>query len=481
MAGQIAVPLSPAAPAELLEYYINDSQANLIVTTPEFESKLKDLSAKLKKPLIVTSHQQLVNEETRNVDERSLTESFLDGMFYAKSPAMIVYTSGSTGKPKGVVLSHAQIEAQASSLNSAWNITSTDTLLHALPLNHVHGLINGLFTVFSAGGKIVMLPKFSPSDVWSHLLNINMPQKDLISVFMGVPTGYNYLIQEYDKLFKKDSQMSEYIKTHCQNKLRLMISGSAPLPKTVFQRWKDITSHKLLERYGMTEIGMALSNPLKEDESKKRLPGFVGQPLPNVSVRITRPENNEVLLEAHGKENEELTVNSTLSGETEITGNLLVSGPTVFKEYWNKPEATKKEFTSDGWFITGDLAAFDTLNNSFKILGRNSCDIIKSRGYKISALEMETKLLENQIVEDCAVIAIPDELYGQKIVALIQCRGEAQEQEVLVKAIKEWSEKKFATYSLPSIIQIVNKIPRNQMGKVNKAELVKEFVANLNK
>lgn len=208
------------------------------------------------------------------------------------------------------------------------------------------------------------------------------------------------------------------------------------------------------------------------------MPGYVGQPLPNVSVRITRPENNEVLLEAHGKANEELKVKSNLPGENEITGNLLVKGANVFKEYWNKPEATKKEFTEDGWFSTGDMAAFDTLNNSFKILGRNSCDIIKSRGYKISALEMETKLLENPIIEDCAVIAIPDELFGQKIVALVKSREAQEEPEAIVKAIKEWSEKKFATYSLPSIIKIVNKIPRNQLGKVNKAELVKDFVAN---
>lgn len=258
MSGNCAIPLSPAAPSDLLEYYINDSQANLIVTTPEYESKLKSLSAKLKKPLIVTNHQQLVNDETRNVDERSLGESFLDGKFYAEAPAMIIYTSGSTGKPKGVVISHAQIDAQVNSLNSAWDIKSSDTLLHHLPLNHIHGLVNGLFTIFGAGGKVIMLPKFETENVWSHILNINLSQKHLISVYMGVPTSYNYLIQEYDKLFRKDSQMSEYIKAHCQNKLRLMISGSAPLSKTVFQRWKDITGHKLLERYGMTEVGMAL-------------------------------------------------------------------------------------------------------------------------------------------------------------------------------------------------------------------------------
>lgn len=240
----------------------------------------------------------------------------------------------------------------------------------------------------------------------------------------------------------------------------------------------------------MTEIGMALSNTLNEDKVKKRLPGFVGQPLPNVQIRITRPEDDkDVLLEAHGEFNkglwateadkESATVKITpgLSSDLEtIQGNLQVKGPGIFSEYWNRPDATRKEFTDDGWFITGDSASYDPAVNSFKILGRNSCDIIKSRGYKISALEMETKLLENQLIGDCAVIGVPDDVYGQRIVALITQRVEAENEAETVAALDKWCQAKFASYSIPTI-NIVSKVPRNQMGKVNKADLVKEFVA----
>lgn len=391
-------------------------------------------------------------------------------------------------------MTHSNLDAQVRSLQSAWKITSADTILHTLPLHHVHGIINALLTPLMVGGKVIMLPKFETERVWELLLNLNMPLKDRPTVYMGVPTIYNYLIQEYDKLFKKDSQMAEYIKLHCQNKIRLMISGSAPLPSTVFKRWHEITGHNLLERYGMTEIGMALSNTLKESQYKKRLPGFVGQPLPSVQIRIASPENGEVLLETQGQFNKGLwsdeddkqseTIKVRSADASEIVGDLLVKSPSVFKEYWNKPEATKKEFTEDGWFKTGDSVGYDPALNSFKILGRNSSDILKSRGYKISALEMETKLLEHSSIEDCAVLGIPDETYGQKIVALIKYRNpedveSAEQKEEVVRALNKWCQNKFASYSVPSVIEIVSSVPRNLMGKVNKADLVSDYVSRV--
>lgn len=149
-------------------------------------------------------------------------------------------------------------------------------------------------------------------------------------------------------------------------------------------------------------------------------------------------------------------------------------GPNVFKEYWQREEATKSSFTSDGWFITGDTVCYDPTVNSFKIMGRNSVDIIKTRGYKVSALEIETKLLENQTIEDCAVLGVPDEVLGQKILALVVFKQESQAEE-LIPSLKKWCESKFANYSIPTV-KIVSKIPRNQMGKVNKADLVKDIV-----
>ncbi|CRK88290.1 CLUMA_CG002069, isoform A [Clunio marinus] len=488
MSGNVAVPLSAAHPAEVLEYYINDSQSNLIITTPEYEAKLKPIAEKLKKPLLAFEHQNFINEETKNVDENSLVLNSLDKKFYENSPAFIVYTSGTTSKPKGVVISHSILEAQIESLQNAWRFGSHDTFLHSLPLHHVHGLVNAMLLPLFSGGKIVMLHKFETERVWKYLLNINKLAKDKITVFMGVPTIYSYLIDEYEKLFSKDENMKEFIKKHCQNKVRTFISGSAPLPTTVFQKWKEITGHNLLERYGMTEVGMALSNPLQQDDVRKRIPGFVGQPLPHVQVRLTNPDNNkEVLVEAHGLLDEGLwspeensgTSNRSIvkikpeaSNDLEIVGGLQIKGKTVFKEYWNKPEETKKEFTQDGWFVTGDMACYDQTLNSFKILGRDSCDIIKSKGYRISALEMETKLLEHKNIEDCAVIGIPDKVYGQSLVALIKCRN--PEIPNAAQELEKWCVDKFATYSIPTI-KILENIPRNQMGKVNKADLVKNY------
>lgn len=497
MSGQVALPLSASHPVELLEFYIQDSETNLIITTPQFEEKLKPLADKLKKPLHIIDQSNLIDAEATNLDEEQLLASLPAGSFYKKSPAMYLYTSGTTSKPKGVQVSYANIESQVAGLQHAWNIQPTDTILHTLPLHHTHGVINALLLPLNAGGKVIMLPKFESDNVWSYLLNINMPQKDRVTVYMGIPTSYNYLIQEYDKLFSKSSQMTEYIKTHCQNKIRLMISGSAPLPSTIFQRWKDITGHKLLERYGMTEIGMCLSNPLIEDKVRQRLPGFVGQPLPGVKVRIANSENaKDILVEASGEYNKGfwsqeqedkavLKIKPGLASDAEIIGSLQVQGPSVFKEYWNRAEATKQAFTDDGWFVTGDTACYDPTVNSFKIMGRNSVDIIKSRGYKISALEIETKLLENPLVEDCAVLGVPDEVLGQRIVALIVRRelktnGEETVTEAdRLLALRKWCESKFASYSMPTLT-IVSKIPRNQLGKVNKAELVKDFVKKVN-
>lgn len=486
MNSNTAVPLSSLHPSEVLEYYISDSKSNLVISTPAYEERLRPLAEKLNKRIVILDHDQIF---TNDDSEVKLPKS--DTQFNA----MILYTSGTTNKPKGVVISYDNIESQISCLENAWQIRENDTILHTLPLHHVHGVINALLLPLYVGGKVIMLPKYETESVWKYLLNIGLPQKDRVSCFMAVPTIYNYLIAEYDKIFKSNPQMSEYIKNHCSSKIRLMISGSSPLPQTVFKRWQEITGHKLLERYGMTEIGMAVSNPLIETPTNVRLPGFVGQPLPGVDIRIT--QNEKIVLEAHGesdkgfwsKPDADIPLNikiapNTLDETGAVSGSLEVKSNNVFTEYFNKPEATKKEFTSDGWFKTGDSIAYDDKLKSFKILGRDSVDIIKSRGYKISALEIETKLLENEIVKDVAVIGVPDELYGQKIVALIVPKDEKviEDQETTKTAVENlnlWNKDKFSSYSLPSVV-FTPKITRNHMGKVNKVDLLRQFLSNTN-
>lgn len=505
-----AVPLSVLHPNELLEYFLTDCQADLIIATPSCESKVKPLADKLNKPIITMEHSQFINKEldksisvldkkyenVLEINEKLVFEGIPDGDFYNNASAMILYTSGTTSRPKGVLFTHKSLTNQINSLTNAWNISNTDTILHTLPLHHVHGVVNALMLPLYLGGKCIMLPRFASDNVWSYLLNVNMPIKDRVTLFMAVPTMYNFLIQEYDKLFSKKAQMSEYIKSHCQQKIRLMISGSAPLPSTTFQRWKDITGHKLLERYGMSEIGMALSNPLKEDQLRQRIPLYIGQPLPGVSARIARPENlKETLFETHGEADkgfwskQELPVyeSDKKTDNSEIMGTLLIKSPNIFKEYWNRPDAMEKSFV-DGWFITGDSVSYDPVKNSFKILGRNNVDIIKTGGYKVSALEIETKILENPLVADVAVVGIPDQVWGQRVIALISFKDPPKEEDVserqthenlLKDQLRKFCVSKLAEYSVPSAFRIVDKIPRNQMGKVNKTDLVSSLIKEI--
>lgn len=277
-------------------------------------------------------------------------------------------------------MSHKNLVSQASSMLDAWKWAPNDIILHTLPLHHVHGIVNALYCPLYIGAKCIMLPRFDSTVVWSYLLGINATPDKRVSVFMAVPTIYTKLIEEYKKVFSNDSKMCDYIKNTLKAKVRLMVSGSAPLPVPVYQKWLDISGHRLLERYGMTEIGMCLSQLYDSN----REPGYVGLPLPGVSIRLGfKREDDEgdygILLECSNV-NGEIKMKK---GEKTATGGnpegeLLVKGNSVFKEYYNRPEATQKEFTIDNWFKTGDTCQYNTEKKLFKILGRTSVDIIKT-------------------------------------------------------------------------------------------------------
>lgn len=490
----LAVPLSPRHPENLLDYFVQDSEASILITIPEYEKLLTPLADKHKRPLIVVDHCfiPLADPNTSSVDPKIgnisqtntnelILENTLDNKFYSNSNALILYTSGSTGKPKGVVLTYKNLHHQIDSLTEAWNINHKDSMLHVLPLNHVHGCVNGLLCPLSVGAKLSMLPRFESSTVWSNLLNVNMPSKHQINLFMAVPTMYNLLLTEYDKVFSKNSRMVDYIRAQCEKKIRLMISGSAPLPPTVFARWHSITGHQLLERYGMTEIGMALSNPYQVDKVRNRIPGTVGSPLPGLEVKLVNDEKNTVfqLKGESGKgawSSIELPVyEKNDTNEENLIGELYVRGPGIFTEYLNKPNETKEAF-SDGWFKTGDQAQYK--NNSFNIVGRISVDIIKTGGYKVSALEIESHLLEHPSVEDVCVVGVPDITWGQRIAALIVLKPDQDASDSTVSIIKEFCQKNVATYQVPTVFKIIQKMPRNAMGKINKKDVLKEYFPN---
>jgi len=332
-----------------------------------------------------------------------------------------------------------------------WGWSKDDRLLHVLPLHHTHGLVNCLLCPLTVGASVTMLDSFSAAKVWEILTSEEAP----INLFFAVPTIYAKLVEHHRTAEMAEDQTVAALTRN----LRLCVSGSAALPTPLLKRWREVSGHTLLERYGMTEIGMALSNPLEG----KRMEGCVGSPLPGVQARIVRwdDQGNSTIL-AEGDQHKVSPVDSE-------EGELLIRGPNVFREYWGKPEATAKEFTSDGWFRTGDTSKVE--GGIFRILGRTSVDIIKSGGYKISALDIERVLLAHPDITDAAVLGVEDPTWGQKVAAVLVLRSGSPK--MGVEEVKKWVSDKLPSYQAPREVRILSVMPRNAMGKVNKKELLK--------
>ncbi|XP_047702066.1 malonate--CoA ligase ACSF3, mitochondrial isoform X2 [Prionailurus viverrinus] len=456
MSGGVAVPLYRKHPQAELEYVIRDSRSAVVLAGREYVELLGPVAGRLGVPLLPLPPTVYGAAAEAPGEWRVPEQNWRD------RGAMIIYTSGTTGRPKGVLSTHHNIRAMVTGLVHKWAWTKDDVILHSLPLHHVHGVVNKLLCPLWVGATCVMLPEFSAELVWEKLLSSEAPR---INVFMAVPTIYAKLMDYYDKHFTQP-HVQDFVRAVCEEKIRLMVSGSAALPLPVLEKWQRVTGHTLLERYGMTEIGMALSNPL----TTARTPGSVGTPLPGVEVRIVsenpKKEGYPYVLHAEGNEKE----TKVTPGFTEKEGELLVRGPSVFREYWDRPEETRNAFTCDGWFKTGDTAVFK--DGRYWIRGRTSVDIIKSGGYKISALEVERLLLAHPSITDVAVIGVPDMTWGQRVTAVVTLQ---EGHSLSHRELKEWARGVLAPYAVPSELLLVEEIPRNQMGKVNKRDLIRQF------
>ncbi len=416
LAGGIAVPMCLTHPDAELEYVLLDTKADIAVAHADFAGRLRPLAEKHGARFVAL-------EPALAAEPVTLPQVATDRR------AMILYTSGTTKKPKGVVLTHDNITAQINTLIEAWEWRADDRILHVLPLHHTHGIINALCCCLWAGATCEMLPKFDAETVWARFI------ESPLTVFMAVPTIYYKLIATWEAA---DADRRQTMSESCR-KFRLMVSGSAALPVSVFRQWQEISGQTLLERYGMTEIGMALSNPLRGE----RRPGTVGQPLPGVQVRLVDEEGHEIRDEG-------------------TPGEIQVRGATVFREYWQRPEDTAAAFC-DGWFCTGDMAVVE--DGYYRILGRKSVDIIKSGGYKISALEIEEVLRMHPAVAECAVVGVPDEEWGERVAAAVILQpGQSLE----LPALRQWAADKLAPYKIPTRLICVDDLPRNAMGKVMK-------------
>jgi malonyl-CoA/methylmalonyl-CoA synthetase len=422
-AGGVAVPLAMSHPPAELEYVIRDAAVSVVVGESPASTMLGPL-ARAARARFVTTEQALAGAPAPDMPHLG-----------SNRRAMIIYTSGTTGRPKGAVSTHQVIGAQIASLVEAWGWRPSDRLLLTLPLHHVHGIINGLGCALAVRATCEILPAFDAERVWSRLASGE------ITVFTAVPTIYSRLIASWEAA-PPDVQRarSEGVRT-----LRLMMSGSAALPVSMLERWREISGHTLLERYGMTEIGMALSNSLHGE----RRPGFVGVPLPGVDVRLVDEQGNEA---AAG-----------------TPGELEVRGPSVFSEYWQRPDETAAAFR-DGWFRTGDMAVLE--DGSYRLLGRTSVDIIKTGGFKVSALEIEETLRTHPVIAECAVVGVTDPEWGERVSAAIELRSQCA---LTLEDLQRWARERLAPYKIPRALAAVPALPRNAMGKVVKPEVAALF------
>jgi malonyl-CoA/methylmalonyl-CoA synthetase len=424
-AGGIAVPLPINSTRPELEYFIDDTGAATLVCDA--------LSAPLLSP--IAASRRIRTFEYEQLPVRPSAELPDIANEFNQRRAMILYTSGTTSRPKGVVTTHANITAQIMSLVEAWEWSAEDHTVLCLPLHHVHGIVNVVSCALWSGATCEMLPRFDVDTVWDSIAGGSL------TLFMAVPTVYVKMIGAWERA---SPERRAYLSQAC-TRLRLMVSGSAALPLSTLQRWREISGYTLLERYGMTEIGMALSNPLRGE----RVPGSVGKPLPSVEVQLVG-------------ENGKPTAPGT-------PGEIEVRGPSVFAEYWGKPDATRAAFRND-WFRTGDTAVVE--NGVYRILGRTNIDILKTGGHKVSALEIEEALREHPAVAECSVVGVPDPEWGQRVAAAVVLNdGDT----IDLPSLRTWAKHLLAAYKLPSRLLVLDALPRNAMGKVMKPAVAALF------
>ena len=414
-AGAVWLPLNTAYTRAELDYFIADAEPALFVTAPGREKMISGAP-------VATLGTDGKSGSLLELAARQ-PDSFEDVPRGRDDLASILYTSGTTGRSKGAMLSHENLASNARTLAKIWQFTDRDVLLHALPIYHTHGLFVATNTVLMSGASMLFLPKL---DV-DAMLRL-MPQA---TVMMGVPTFYTRLLA--------DARLTREAAKH----MRLFVSGSAPLLAETHRDWHARTGHAILERYGMTETNMNTSNPY----DGARVAGTVGLPLPGVEIRITDPESGRSL--ARGE-----------------IGMIEVRGPNVFQGYWRMPEKTETEFREDGFFITGDLGMIDA-DGYVSIVGRGK-DLVISGGFNVYPKEVESEIDALTGVIESAVIGIAHPDFGEGVTAVVAKKKDAALTEVgVIAALRD----RLAAYKLPKRVLFVDDLPRNAMGKVQKALL----------
>ena len=416
--GLVYVPLNTAYTAGELEYFLGDAEPAIVVCRPADEATVKPLAGAAK---VVTLGDDGTGSLLDNLPDRAAPVA----QRVPQDLAAILYTSGTTGRSKGAMLTHRNLLSNAETLYDLWRWSSDDVLLHILPIYHVHGLFVALHGVLLAGATVLFHKGFDPERV--------IGQFDQATVLMGVPTHYTRLLA------------SPQLTPDACGHMRLFISGSAPLLAEVHDRFAEVTGQRILERYGMTETGMITSNPYDGD----RIAGTVGYALPGEEIRI-RDGDADVAV-----------------GEP---GVLEVRGPNVFAGYWRKPEKTAEEFREGGFFVTGDIATMAS-DGRVTLVGRAK-DLIIAGGLNIYPKEIEEAIDALPGVEESAVIGVPHRDLGEGVVAVVVAqKGAKLDPQALLAALDD----QLARFKRPRHIAVVSALPRNAMGKVQKAELRKVY------
>lgn len=428
-AGMVFLPLNPAYQRHELEYFLGDARPGLFVCRPQMRTLAEQVAAKAGVPHVLelddAGRGSLIEAAAPHAD-RFRTVSRRPGDL-----AAILYTSGTTGRSKGAMLSHGNLAANATTLHAWWRFRPGDVLLHMLPIFHVHGLFVACHCALLNGSAMLWEPKFDARRALALL-----PQA---TVMMGVPTYYVRLLLE-----------PEFGRETCRN-MRLFISGSAPLLKETFDEFRQRTGHVILERYGMTEGGMFTSNPY----AGERRGGTVGFPLPCTELRIVDDANRPV--------------------PSGVVGNIQVRGANVFVGYWRMPEKTREEFTADGFFKTGDMGSWD--EDGYVVISGRSKDLIITGGLNVYPKEIEELIDALPGVVESAVVGLPHADFGEAVTAVVvrqkNAAGAALSEAGIIAAVKA----ALANFKVPKRVFIVDDLPRNAMGKVQKNLLRAEYSA----
>jgi len=423
--GAVTVPLNPGFKKNEMLYFIENTEAKLILNDIHSDKLIKEIDPTLKKLTINTA---IPYQDLKLF--RSVSEIIIDSEAKPDDPGLIIYTSGTTGKPKGAVLTHSNLIYDAINIIKTWKISESDVFCHALPVFHVHGLCFALHTALIAGAHVLMLDKFSAENV------INLLSKKegchACSVFMAVPLMYVKMMENIKE------------KTDKFRHMRLWISGSAPLLPKDFDRIKTLSGQEPLEREGMSETGINFSNPLQDS----RKPGSVGLPMPGLEVRIVNLE----------------TLQDVSPGEE---GEIWLRGPAITHSYWQQPEETEKAF-ENGWFRTGDLGKMD--KDGYYYLTDRCKHIIISGGENISPKEIENVINLMEDVLECSVVGMPDKKWGEIIIAAVAVKFGTN---LDAETIRKFCKKHLHDWKCPKEIIFMKELPKNAMGKIVKEEIKK--------